>query len=77
MEQPKKLNAILFILNKDFHRRFAIKQKYSGQRDFFLELFVVSLKTSEWSIWVSNKRFTYISVMVENFFLLSFHLQFH
>lgn len=47
MEQPKKLNAILFILNKDFHRRFAIKQKYSGQRDFFLELFVVSLKTSE------------------------------
>lgn len=37
----------MFLQNKDFYRRFAIKQKYSGQRDVFLEIFVVLVKTSE------------------------------
>lgn len=55
----------MFLQNKDFYRRFAIKQKYSGQRNVFLEIFVVSVKTLEWSVWVSNEKYTYFFIMVE------------
>lgn len=67
----------LFLQNKAFHRSFAIKQKYSVQGDFFLEMFVVSLKTSKWNVLVSNEKSTYFGIMVEEFCFFYWLLPFH